>query len=80
VAPHGDHRVLESTAAFITSFQRWRAGGLPHKGALSREAHDAVVRLAPSLAIACQDLDRVLDGFEGVVHEFEPLPRPTKSA
>jgi hypothetical protein len=37
--------------------------------------HETVIRLAPLLAIACQNFDRVLDGFE---REFEPLRRPSK--
>jgi ornithine--oxo-acid transaminase len=41
------------------------------KGVLSKETHDTVVRLAPPLVIAGQDLDWALDRFEEVVREFE---------
>jgi ornithine--oxo-acid transaminase len=41
------------------------------KGVLSKETHDTVVRLAPPLVIADQDLDWALDRFEEVMREFE---------
>jgi ornithine--oxo-acid transaminase len=44
------------------------------KGVLSKETHDTVVRLAPPLVIARDDLDRALDGFEAVVRELERAP------
>jgi ornithine--oxo-acid transaminase len=45
------------------------------KGVLSKETHDTVVRLAPPLVIAREDLDWALDRFEDVVREFEPRHR-----
>ncbi|HET7594118.1 MAG TPA: aminotransferase class III-fold pyridoxal phosphate-dependent enzyme, partial [Stellaceae bacterium] len=45
------------------------------KGVLSKETHDTVIRLAPPLVIARQDLDWALDRFEEVVRELEPLGR-----
>jgi ornithine--oxo-acid transaminase len=44
------------------------------KGVLSKETHHTVVRLAPPLVIARDDLDRALDGFEEVVRELERAP------
>jgi ornithine--oxo-acid transaminase len=40
------------------------------KGVLSKETHRTVVRLAPPLVIARDDLDWALDRFEEVVHEL----------
>jgi ornithine--oxo-acid transaminase len=40
------------------------------KGVLSKETHHTVVRLAPPLVIAHDDLDWALDRFEGVLHEL----------
>ena len=40
------------------------------KGVLSKETHHTVVRLAPPLMIAREDLDVALDRFEEVVHEL----------
>ncbi len=40
------------------------------KGVLSKETHDTVVRLAPPLVIARDDLDCALDRFEEVVREL----------
>ena len=40
------------------------------KGVLSKETHHTVVRLAPPLVIAREDLDWALDRFEDVVHEL----------
>src|SRR6266851_5045796 len=45
------------------------------KGVLSKETHDTVIRLAPPLVIAREDLDWALDRFEEVVRELEPLGR-----
>jgi ornithine--oxo-acid transaminase len=45
------------------------------KGVLSKETHDTVIRLAPPLMIAREDLDWALDRFEEVVRELEPLGR-----
>ena len=39
------------------------------KGVLSKETHNTVVRLAPPLVIAKEDLDWALDRFEEVVRE-----------
>ena len=44
---------------------------LAMKGVLSKETHDTVVRFAPPLVIARQDLDWALDRFEEVVRELE---------
>jgi len=44
------------------------------KGVLSKETHHTVVRLAPPLVIARDDLDRALDCFEEVVREVERAP------
>jgi ornithine--oxo-acid transaminase len=44
------------------------------KGVLSKETHHTVVRLAPPLVIARDDLDHALDCFEEVVRELERAP------
>jgi ornithine--oxo-acid transaminase len=44
------------------------------KGVLSKETHQTVVRLAPPLVIARDDLDWALDRFEEVLHEFARVP------
>jgi len=41
------------------------------KGVLSKETHDTVVRLAPPLIIAREDLDWALDRFKEVIHDLE---------
>ena len=46
------------------------------KGVLSKETHDTVVRLAPPLVIAREDLDGALDRFEEVLHELVLRPHP----
>ena len=47
------------------------------KGVLSKETHSTVVRLAPPLVIAREDLDWALDRFEEVLHELaRARPRP----
>ena len=51
------------------------ASGCSSKGVLSKETHDTVIRLAPPLVIAREDLDWALDRFEEVVRELEPLGR-----
>jgi ornithine--oxo-acid transaminase len=53
---------------------------LLHKGVLSKETHDTVIRLAPPLVIAREDLDWALDRFEEVVRELEPVRRRSKAA
>ena len=45
------------------------------KGVLSKETHGTVVRLAPPLVIARQDLDWALDRIEDVVRELERTRR-----
>jgi ornithine--oxo-acid transaminase len=45
------------------------------KGVLSKETHNTVVRFAPPLIIAQDDLDWALDRFEEVVHELERTPK-----
>jgi ornithine--oxo-acid transaminase len=44
------------------------------KGVLSKETHDTVVRLAPPLVIARDDLDWALDRVEEVVGALEREP------
>ncbi len=46
------------------------------KGVLSKETHDTVVRLAPPLVIARQDLDWALDRFEETLAEVARKPQP----
>jgi ornithine--oxo-acid transaminase len=46
------------------------------KGVLSKETHDTVVRLAPPLIIARDDLDFALDRFEEVLRDLSVSPRP----
>jgi ornithine--oxo-acid transaminase len=46
------------------------------KGVLSKDTHGTVIRLAPPLVIAREDLDWALDRFEEVVRELEPSLRP----
>ena len=41
------------------------------RGVLSKETHDTVVRFAPPLVIARDDLDWALDRFEDVVGDVE---------
>jgi ornithine--oxo-acid transaminase len=41
------------------------------KGVLSKETHRTVVRLAPPLVIAADDLDRALDRFAEVLEEID---------
>jgi ornithine--oxo-acid transaminase len=45
------------------------------RGVLSKDTHHTVVRLAPPLVIAQDDLDWALDRFEDVVKEIERRPR-----
>ena len=45
------------------------------KGVLSKDTHGTVVRLAPPLVIARDDLDFALDCLEDVVHELVRLPQ-----
>ena len=45
------------------------------KGILSKETHGTVVRLAPPLVIARDDLDLALDYLEDVVDELVRLPQ-----
>ena len=45
--------------------------GLAKKGVLSKETHHTVVRFAPPLVIARQDLDWALDRFEEVIRELD---------
>jgi ornithine--oxo-acid transaminase len=50
------------------------------KGVLSKETHHTVVRLAPPLVIAREDLDWALDRFEEVLHELEHAKRTPVAA
>src|SRR5262249_10206101 len=47
---------------------------LLRKGVLSKDTHDTVVRLAPPLVIARDDLDDALDRFEAAVDEIARAP------
>jgi ornithine--oxo-acid transaminase len=53
---------------------------LLEKGVLSKETHRTVVRLAPPLIIARDDLDWALDRFEDVLHELNGTRRPSRAA
>jgi ornithine--oxo-acid transaminase len=50
------------------------------KGVLSKETHHTVVRLAPPLVVACEDLDWALDRFEDVLRELDGRSRPSRAA
>jgi ornithine--oxo-acid transaminase len=50
------------------------------KGVLSKETHRTVVRLAPPLVIAREDLDWALDRFEEVLHELDGTRRRSDAA
>ena len=50
------------------------------KGVLSKETHHTVVRMAPPLVIAREDLDTALDRFEEVMFELGKMPRPSVAA
>jgi ornithine--oxo-acid transaminase len=50
------------------------------KGVLSKDTHETVVRLAPPLVIARDDLDWALDQFEAVVRELEGARRRSRAA
>jgi ornithine--oxo-acid transaminase len=50
------------------------------KGVLSKETHGTVVRLAPPLVIAPEDLDWALDRFEDVLHELDGTRRRSDAA
>jgi ornithine--oxo-acid transaminase len=50
------------------------------KGVLSKETHHTVVRLAPPLIIARDDLDWALDRFEGVLRELDGNSRRRRAA
>jgi ornithine--oxo-acid transaminase len=50
------------------------------KGVLSKETHHTVVRLAPPLIIARDDLDRALDRFEAVLRELDGKSRRRRAA
>ena len=50
------------------------------KGVLSKETHHTVVRLAPPLIIARDDLDWALDRFEGVLRELDGKSRRRRAA
>ena len=54
--------------------------GLMAEGVLSKDTHHTVVRLAPPLVIAREDLDSALDRFEEVVSELGKMPRPSVAA
>jgi ornithine--oxo-acid transaminase len=50
------------------------------KGVLSKDTHETVVRLAPPLVIARDDLDWALDQFEAVIGELEGARRRSRAA
>ena len=50
------------------------------KGVLSKDTHETVVRLAPPLVIARDDLDWALDQFESVVRDLEGARRRSRAA
>lgn len=50
------------------------------KGVLSKETHQTVVRLAPPLVIARQDLDLALDRFAEVIRDLERKRTPLAAA
>jgi ornithine--oxo-acid transaminase len=50
------------------------------KGVLSKDTHGTVVRLAPPLVIAREDLDWALDRFEEVLHELDGTQRRSAAA
>jgi ornithine--oxo-acid transaminase len=50
------------------------------KGVLSKDTHETVVRLAPPLVIARDDLDWALDQFEAVVRDLEGARRRSRAA
>jgi ornithine--oxo-acid transaminase len=50
------------------------------KGVLSKETHRTVVRLAPPLVIAPEDLDWALDRFEEVMRELDGTRRRSRAA
>jgi ornithine--oxo-acid transaminase len=45
-------------------------------GVLSKETHETVVRLAPPLVIAREDLDWALDRIAETIHAIERTPHP----
>ncbi|MCC6780118.1 MAG: ornithine--oxo-acid transaminase [Hyphomicrobiales bacterium] len=50
------------------------------KGVLSKDTHGTVVRLAPPLVIAREDLDWAIDRFEETLHELDGTRRPARAA
>jgi ornithine--oxo-acid transaminase len=50
------------------------------KGVLSKETHGTVVRLAPPLVIAREDLDRAIDCLEDVIDDLVRLPQHPMAA
>jgi ornithine--oxo-acid transaminase len=50
------------------------------KGVLSKETHETVVRLAPPLVIARDDLDFALDRFAEVISDLERKRSPLVAA
>jgi ornithine--oxo-acid transaminase len=50
------------------------------KGVLSKETHHTVVRLAPPLVIAPEELDWALDRFAEVLHELDGTGRRSRAA
>ena len=63
---------------FATARQACEA--LLAKGVLSKETHHTVVRLAPPLVIAREELDWALDRFTEVIRELERKQAPQAAA
>src|SRR6185437_741283 len=49
---------------------------LVEAGVLSKETHETVIRLAPPLVIAKEDLDWALDRIAETIHAIERTPHP----
>jgi ornithine--oxo-acid transaminase len=68
----------EINPRFATARQACEA--LLAKGVLSKETHQTVVRLAPPLVIAREDLDFALDRFAEVIGDLERKRSPLAAA
>jgi len=68
----------EINPRFATARQACEA--LLAKGVLSKETHQTVVRLAPPLVIAREDLDFALDRFAEVIGDLERKRSPLVAA
>jgi len=68
----------EINPRFATARQTCEA--LLAKGVLSKETHQTVVRLAPPLVIAREDLDFAVDRFAEVIGDLERKRSPLAAA